>query len=207
MTNDATSGRIVTAALTLMLRQGVKRTSLKDVANEAGVTRITVYRYFGNKRGVIAAVCRHLGDIFRRAAEGSPGDSPLDIDSRLGQLGEDFGSLPPGNLLARFEEIRRLHPAAYEELRAVRENSLNQLFDQAITAATRDHWLRDDINLHVARAMFWALVVGLFENPALILANVPYAETCETVIKVLRHGMLKGNGDAKPPRARHHKGK
>ena len=41
--------------------------------------------------------------------------------------------------------------------------------------------------------MFRACVVGLIENPALIAANIPQAEICETVTAVLRYGMLKNN--------------
>ena len=63
MSVDETNERIVFAALTAFLKQGVKRSSLTDVAYEAGVTRITVYRYFGDKQGLVEAVCRHVAGI------------------------------------------------------------------------------------------------------------------------------------------------
>ena len=107
MSVDTTAQRIVLAALRTLLKQGVKRSSVADVAYEAGVTRITIYRYYGDKQGLIETVCRHLADIFRRASEGNPGDSIADIDIRLKRLGEELGDLPPGNLLALFDEIRR----------------------------------------------------------------------------------------------------
>ena len=112
---DETSDRIVLSALAVFLRQGVRRSSLTDVAFEAGITRITVYRYFGDKRGLVEAVCRHVGGIFRRAAEGHPHDTAAQIDARLSHLGEELGRLRPGNWLACFEEIRRLYPAVHEE--------------------------------------------------------------------------------------------
>ena len=195
MSADETSERIVLSALKAFLKQGVKRSSLTDVAYEAGVTRITVYRYFGDKQGLVEAVCRHVAGVFRRAAEGSPGDSVPDVDARLKRLGDDLGRLPPGNLLARFEEIRRLYPAVYEEFCAARGNAIDQIFEQAVAVATRQHAIREGVNLQVAKAMFWASVVGLIENPTLIAANVSLAEICETVTAVLRHGMLKGDDE------------
>jgi AcrR family transcriptional regulator len=166
-----------------------------DVAYEAGVTRVTIYRYFGDKQGLVEAVCRHLADTFHRAAEGDLRDSTQDVDARLTRLGEELSCLPRGNLLARLDEIRCLYPAAYEELRTARENALNRMFEQAVAVATREHKLREDINLQVARAMFWASVTNLVESPALIISNVSYAEICETVTAILRHGMLKNDGD------------
>ena len=95
-------------------------------------------------------------------------------------------------MLARFDEIRRLYPALYEEYRATREGALDRIFQQALAAAARQQTLREGINLEVAKAMFRASVVGLMENPTLIAANIPHTEICKTVTAVLRHGMLKG---------------
>ena len=137
MNIDGTAERIVVSALKTFLAQGVRRSSLSDIAYGAGVTRITVYRYFGDKEGIVAAACRHVASIFRRAAEGSPDDSTAQIDIRLKRMGEELARLPPGNLLAQFDEIRRLYPAVYEEFRAARESALDQIFAQAVTAALR----------------------------------------------------------------------
>jgi AcrR family transcriptional regulator len=191
MSVDETAERIALAALKIVLKQGVKRSSLTDVAFEAGVTRITVYRYFGGKQGLVEAVCRHVACIFRRTAEGDAADSAAQIDARLKRFGEELAQLPPGNWVARLEEIRRLYPAVYEEFRAAREGALDQVFEQALTAASRESALRESINLQVVKAMFRACVAGLIENPTLIAANIPEAEICETVTAVLRHGMLK----------------
>jgi AcrR family transcriptional regulator len=192
---DETSDRIVLSALAVFLKQGVRRSSLTDVAFEAGITRITVYRYFGDKRGLVEAVCRHVGGVFQRAAAGRPDDTAAQIDVRLKQMGEDLGRLRPGNWLACFEEIRRLYPTVYEEFRAAREAALDRIFEQAVAAASREQTLREGINLLVVKAMFWASVVGLIDNPTLIAANIPIAEICETVTAVLRHGMLKYGDD------------
>jgi AcrR family transcriptional regulator len=200
MSVDETAERIVVSALKIFLQQGVKRSSVTEVAFEAGVTRVTVYRYFGEKQGLVEAVCRHVASIFRRAAEGSSADSVAQVDARLERLGEDLARLPSGNLLAHFDEIRRLYPAAYEELRVARENALDQIFEQAVAAAAREHTLREGISLRVVKAMFWTSVVGLIENPTLIAAGVPLAEICETVTAVLRHGILKRSDDRESAR-------
>lgn len=53
MSTEGTRHRILDAALTVMSRYGLARLALEDVAREAGVSRQTVYRYVGNRDGLI----------------------------------------------------------------------------------------------------------------------------------------------------------
>lgn len=190
---DDTAERIVYSALKIFLEQGVRRSTLTEVAFEAGLTRITVYRYFGDKTGLVQAVCRRVARVFQRVAEGDPSDSMVQIEARLKRFGEEFAQLPPGNLLAQFDEIRRLYPVPYEEFRAAREEALDRVFEQAVAVAAREHAISEEINLDVVKAMFRTSVVGLIENPTLIAASVPLSEVCRTAIAVWRHGILKSS--------------
>lgn len=53
---DPRSQQILDAALTLILRQGYDKTSVGDVAAEAGISRGTVYLYFANKERLVEAL-------------------------------------------------------------------------------------------------------------------------------------------------------
>lgn len=191
MTNDTTADRIVTAALQLIARQGVKKTDLAAVAHQAGVTRVTVYRYFRDKQGLVRAACLWIVGAFQRAAEGDSPSSVRDVDERLARLGRDLEALPHGNWLERFEEIGRLYPAVHKEFRALREAAVDRLLQRSLDAALRDGALRDDLHPGVLRAIFWSSVVGLIENPDLIRTNVSLSDVLTTVSEVFRHGILK----------------
>jgi AcrR family transcriptional regulator len=52
--------RILDAALGLFLRYGVKRTSIDDVAREAGIAKGTVYLYYESKTVLFAAIAGRL---------------------------------------------------------------------------------------------------------------------------------------------------
>jgi AcrR family transcriptional regulator len=51
--------RIVAATLVSLARYGVAKTTLEDVAKEAGCARATVYRHFGGKAQLLHAVIAH----------------------------------------------------------------------------------------------------------------------------------------------------
>lgn len=53
---DLTRSTILGATLAVASRMGLARLTVEDVAREADVSRQTVYRYFGNRDGLISAV-------------------------------------------------------------------------------------------------------------------------------------------------------
>jgi TetR/AcrR family transcriptional repressor of uid operon len=53
---SASADRVLDAALACIGRVGVAKTTLDDVAREAGCARATVYRYFPGKQQLVAAV-------------------------------------------------------------------------------------------------------------------------------------------------------
>ena len=59
--------RAVDAVLTCIARHGLSKTTIDDVAREAGCARATLYRYFGTKRALVALTVAAEGD--RIAAE------------------------------------------------------------------------------------------------------------------------------------------
>jgi AcrR family transcriptional regulator len=193
--------RITDAALKLLLARGVRKMSLTDVAFEAGVTRVTVHRYCGDKKGLLRLLFQRIVAIFQHAAEGVEGESIEAIDGRLKELGRTLALLPKEHLLARFEEIKRLFPDVYAEFRTNERAAVDRIFYQVLAAATREHSLRPGINLEVLKAVFWASTISLIENPALISSDVSLADIVTTVTEVFRFGVFKerseeGNHDA-----------
>lgn len=56
VSEDALSDRVATAALDEFAEHGIRRTSMEDVARRAGVSRMTVFRRFASKQGLVEVV-------------------------------------------------------------------------------------------------------------------------------------------------------
>jgi AcrR family transcriptional regulator len=65
--SDDRSQQILDAALLLILRQGYDKTSIGDVAAEAGISRGTVYLYFANKERLVEALVLRESTYYVRA--------------------------------------------------------------------------------------------------------------------------------------------
>jgi AcrR family transcriptional regulator len=74
------SKRVLEAALRVFARYGFRRTSMADVAAEAGVSRPALYQWFANKEALFRAVGEYLAEEALKAAAAAwpPGKAPLD---------------------------------------------------------------------------------------------------------------------------------
>ncbi len=64
MSTSETHTRILDAAIATLSRHGLSRLSLEDVAREAGVSRQTLYRYFGSRDALITATILREEEAF-----------------------------------------------------------------------------------------------------------------------------------------------
>ncbi|BBY79759.1 TetR/AcrR family transcriptional regulator [Mycolicibacterium pulveris] len=65
---DEAREQILAAAEAVILRYGIPKTTMDDIGKEAGVSRPTVYRYFGDRDALVAALIeRRARMLFERA--------------------------------------------------------------------------------------------------------------------------------------------
>ncbi len=74
--DDAVADRIATAALAQFAEFGIRRSTMDDIARRAGVSKMTVFRRFTNKQGLVEVVIarelrRFVAEIDRRWGAGS----------------------------------------------------------------------------------------------------------------------------------------
>jgi AcrR family transcriptional regulator len=76
--DDATSSRILDAALDVAAASGIRHLTIDDVARRAGVGRVTVYRKFGDRQGLVDALgLREARRCLAALDEATPLDRPI----------------------------------------------------------------------------------------------------------------------------------
>ncbi|RKR90864.1 TetR family transcriptional regulator [Micromonospora pisi] len=103
-----TRQQLLDAAETLFGERGIHRTSLDEVATEAGVTKGAIYANFEGKSGLVAAILeRRLTDA-HPAYAGSPAEPDVSFAGWLRHLGTDYDTNLP------LPEVRRFAMAVVE---------------------------------------------------------------------------------------------
>src|SRR5512145_1021693 len=180
-TPDETQRRILAAALDLFLAQGLKKTTVDEVAAQAGLTRITVYRYFADKGELVRAAFLDIPARLETLRTGLLTASSPNIETSLSRLLTVIGTLPKGDFPHRLEELNRLYPAIAAEFHDRRVTAISAIFDHLFALAESQGRLRTDLNRDVIRAYFVAAVVNVLEYPALNTTNLTAADIFATV--------------------------
>jgi AcrR family transcriptional regulator len=107
-------GRLAQAAFELFAERGFEATTVADIAERAGLTKRTFFRYFGDKREVLFAGSPELEQGFVEAIENAPADDcPLDaIAAGLDAMGSFFTA--GGEFPRRRQAIIAAHPELQE---------------------------------------------------------------------------------------------
>lgn len=90
---DRRRAQILTAAKRVFARQGFHRTTVREVAREAGLADGTIYLYFANKQDLLLALLGQLGRVGERRADfaGLTGmDARASMESYLRRRLEDL---------------------------------------------------------------------------------------------------------------------
>ncbi len=185
-----TKEKIILSALTLFSENGIAKTSVNEIAYHAGVTRITVYRHFSDKEELVREAYLQVEEVFQQGLSALQQDPSADWQTILKQIGERLSALPSKDVFARFAEIKRLYPDVYSSIQEVREMSLNGIFEHIFTVTESQNLLRPGLNQTVVQAIFWELVVNIFDNPRFKTIGLSGGQLYNTMTDVLLYGIL-----------------
>ena len=124
--------RIVLAALDLFTEQGYDDTTVAQIVERAGITKSTFFRYFPDKRDVLAAGQETLSQLLTEGIAGAPEDaSPLEMVSA--GLVRVSGAMGPTNreLAPRVEAAIASH-AELQERNALKVVGLAAAMNEAL---------------------------------------------------------------------------
>jgi AcrR family transcriptional regulator len=202
-TQDQTRERIIRAARDLFIEQGIRKTSMEDVAHGAGVSRVTVYRHYGDRKDLVRAVIMQAADVFVRISAFVDNSAPTAPDVILGMFQTELGKLNGVSLLGKFDELSRVYPDLFDEYRAIRKHALDSIFSRVLTTLKRGGLLRKGINETVLRHLFFDAIVNAVENPELAGLNMPREQVLGTIREVLLYGIIgpRAASGAKPGRS------
>lgn len=172
-----------------MVTRGVRRVSMEDVARAAGVTRVTVYRYFGDRESLVRAAFLHLADSLDGVVA-DLGDEPRpDVDAFLDRIGGVMTALPAG-LQAAMAEVERAYPRVYAEVRERERGAIALLFDRLYSGAEAQGRIRPGLKREMVEILLWEVVTGFLDHPALHNQGLSPAEVYRIIVDVLLNGML-----------------
>jgi AcrR family transcriptional regulator len=127
--------QILAAATAAFARGGYAATSLEDIATEAGVTRVILYRHFESKADLYRAVLDRAKQRLDEAT-GAPEFTDASIDALLGVAAED-----PAAFRLLFQHAAR-EPAFREEMDRLRAEAIAMTHRNLVHVIPDRRWAR-----------------------------------------------------------------
>ncbi|MCP5028160.1 MAG: TetR/AcrR family transcriptional regulator [Actinomycetia bacterium] len=159
LTNDDPRGRLVEAAEIRFRRFGYKRTTIEDVATEAGTGKGSVYLHFDSKQAIYMAVVEASLDRFIDSTEqllGGPGTAPNRLRSLVALTAEHYGhdellhSSLSGDTDLVEGEVARV--AAERQRECIRG-----LLESVLRSGQAEGTVRDNIDATAVAAVLWEI--------------------------------------------------
>lgn len=109
---EARKNQILDAAWTCFARSGYHRTTMQDIATEAGISAGAIYRYFDGKEAVLAAINQRSQELGRALVANAAGDDgdPIRSIAIIGEAMMRFFHDP------EFETIARINIEIWPEI-------------------------------------------------------------------------------------------
>ncbi len=189
--NYDTRKKIHTTALQLFLKQGIKKTSLEEVSTQAGLTRITVYRYYADKKRLVEAAFFSIITILEETRREIDASTTSEIETHLDTIIRRLSLFNSGNLPARLEELRLLYPDVHQAFHQARTAAISAIFERLMENAACQARLRGGLNRAIVQAYFQVAVINVLQDPTLIQHGLSAAELFAAVKDIFLHGILK----------------
>jgi AcrR family transcriptional regulator len=190
-TTEDTRGRIVLAALKRYLMYGIKKTSMEDVAAEAGLTRVTIYRYFPDKKNLVRASFMHFVEALQQLHRDMIEAPEMDMESVLNRLGDVFTALPQGDLRLVQHELSRLYPDVWRTYLQMRTEALDKIFEPLFARAERRGLLRPGIKRSIMQAYLLNAFIDTLQEPGAMRLKASQEEILNTLKIIFVNGILR----------------
>jgi AcrR family transcriptional regulator len=172
---------ILATAAAVFARQGYAPTTVDQVAAEAGVSKLMVYRHFNSKRELYLAILDQVRDrltaITHPSAAVDPADAEAAIRQAAGVLAEEFAvarEMPDAfRLLHRFAAHEPEFAAYVEEITDRERRRVEALLANVPNPVLR-RWMARLVASTVDEAFLNWLEVGDPEQDALMVERVAY---------------------------------
>lgn len=192
MTTKETAARIIDAALQLVSEKGYNAATTKAIAELAGVNEVTIFRHFGNKRGILKAIVEKfsynpvLQQVMRESVTGDLETDLLNFSLKYFNYMMSIKDF----IMIGFKESMQF-PEIDEEIAHVPllvKNELMHYFEEMYHKGK----IRE-VNFEAAAMSLIALNFGHFVSRARLGTNVsiiPSEEMLKTSISIFSRGLV-----------------
>lgn len=188
--------KIIGTARDLFFKQGYKRTTMDEIANDSGVSKKTIYNHFTNKRDLLVDVIKKNMESIISTMERIAYDRDLAVLERIEDLIEFGGEELIKREQVFLDDIMKNEPDLAKTYTPLLYGNLRTIIKDLLEEAKKKSLLRKDINMEVLPYMYIDMLEGfiqIFREEKQQLFSLPVDPELlfKEMIKTTFYGIMK----------------
>ncbi|MBD3581858.1 TetR/AcrR family transcriptional regulator [Flavobacterium selenitireducens] len=155
--------KIITRAAEMFLKYGFKSITMDDIANDMGISKKTIYKYFINKEVLIAESTQsvHQHVIATIAEIGSSGYNPVEENFQIRNIFEGIFQAADASPLY---QLKKHYPEIYQQVIDREEHECFQYMRHNIEKGIAQGYYRSDVDIENSMRFYWTLIMRINET-------------------------------------------
>nr|WP_294943118.1 TetR/AcrR family transcriptional regulator [uncultured Mucilaginibacter sp.] len=144
--------RIIKGALDLFLQAGIKSVTMDDIARHLGMSKKTIYQFFGDKNELVVALVKDRLKEDERQINEIISSSANVIEEMINMMkcSEDiFSRINP----IVFHDMQKYHPDAWQEFQRFKAEVIINKLEELLIKGMNQGFIRADIDVKILATM------------------------------------------------------
>lgn len=184
---------IINCALRMFNKFGIRSVTMDDVAQELGISKKTIYKYFENKADLVHKSVRtayegmrcRLHEIHENADNSI--DELIEIDKVVGAVMENHN---PG---MRYQ-LQKYYPQTYNSLYEGRHDLIHKVISENIEKGKKDGWFREEANTDIITFLYCSKVETMPEEEEALLEKYTIKQMTRQALEYHIRGLATHKG-------------
>ncbi len=137
---------IIEKALELFKLYGIRSVTMKDLADESGISKKTLYRYWGNKNELVNEVMEQATEVIKKKLETEPEDEMNAIEEFFFYRQEVLQQLSRQNTAIAYD-LKKYYPDTFLKIKETRREILYQAHKENLARGQKQGLYRPELDI------------------------------------------------------------
>ena len=155
--------KILNTASNMFLNLGFKSVTMDDIAQEMGVSKKTIYKYYKNKQSLIESTTSSLHDSYLSAIKNiedkkfNPIQENFEIQKVFKEMFKNVSSSP-------VYQLKKYYPKIHEKRKEKEIYTFLECFKENIKRGVDEGYYRKETDVNLCAQFYFYLVLSIHEN-------------------------------------------
>ncbi len=189
-----TRQRIVEAATVIFHQHGFNRVTMDEIAENLGMSKKTLYKYYAGKEDLIIAVVEHYRLKFDACISPIVLEVTDDFVDKLLRLGSAVSTMISNAPICFIKDLEKYLPDVWRDHAAWKHRKTNESLREILQEGIQKGVFRTFLSSEVIILMFLTLTENLFKPDVLAQLPITPSQLYISIMRVFFEGIMTDNG-------------